>query len=466
MTTSSFFQGFTVAGSRKRRLAIAFGIYAICTAVFLVIAPRQTLSEHTQYNHYALLADAWLHGRQDLANGPPAYAMGNDFAQFEGKTYITFPPFPALLMMPLVALAGSAENFRDGQFVIELAGLAPAFLFLLLEKLRRPNPQGEVRSDRSERFNALLAFLFAFGTVYFFTAEEGTVWFTAHITGAAAFALYVMFALDAEKPLLAGFFLGCGFASRPPMLLAGSLFALEALRVHMAKDGVSPTWSGPWAERLRTTWERLDKRAYARDAVLFALPIAIVIGIESWMNHLRFGTWNPNVGHEYLTVTWAARMHKWGLFGSHYLAKNLGVALTLLPWFPPHGAAAATPFQINEHGLAIWFTMPFYLWILWPKRNGWLYGVVGIAAALPASQLLFYQNSGWRQFGYRFSNDYAILLFVLLAIGGRSLTSWLFRSAAAWGIAWNLFGAMTFDRREYDRFYFREGTQTVLYQPD
>jgi hypothetical protein len=463
MTTSPFFQGFTVPDSRKRRLAIAAGIYLVCTAVYLLLAAHQTLTEHTQYDHYALLADAWLHGRQDLANGPPGYAMGNDFAQFNGKTFITFPPFPALLMLPLVALSRGAENFRDGQFIIEVAGLAPAFLFLVLEKLRRSTARGgEVRSDRSEAFNAGLALLFAFGTVYFFTAEEGTVWYAAHIVCAGVFALYVLFALDAERPLLAGLFLGCVFATRPHMLLAGSLFTLEALRVHL-KSGL-PT-SGTWEARLRAIWDGLDKRAYARDLAIFAIPIALVIGIESWMNHLRFETWNPTVGHEYLTVAWAARMRKWGLFSPHFLAKNLGVALTMLPWLPAPGAPSAAPFQINEHGLAIWFTMPFYLWILWPKRSGFLYVVLAISALLPAFQELLYQNSGWRQFGYRFSNDYAILLFALLAVGNRSAGR-LFKTAAAWGIAWNLFGAVTFDRREYERFYFREGTQTVLYQPD
>jgi hypothetical protein len=42
-----------------------------------------------------------------------------------------------------------------------------------------------------------------------------------------------------------------------------------------------------------------------------------------------------------------------------------------------------------------------------------------------------------------------------------------FALAAAWGIAWNAFGAVTFGRGgAYDRFYFGEGSQTVLYQPD
>jgi hypothetical protein len=462
MTTASPLQAFLVPDSRKRRLAIAAAIYAACTAVFLLVAAHQTLTDHTPFNHYALVADAWLHGRQDIAGGPPSYSGNNDFALYQGKTFITFPPFPALLMLPFVALSGGAENFRDGQFIVELAGLAPAFLFLVLEKLRRPDARGETWSNRSERFNVGLSILFALGTVYFFTAVQGTVWFAAHVVGTSVFALYVLFALGAERPLLAGAMLAFAHASRPPMLLAGALFGLECIRMH-ARGGL-PT-EGTLAARAKATLARLDVPAFARDVGLFLVPIAAVIGVESYMNHLRFDTWDYTVGHEYLTVGWHARIQKWGLFGVHYLAKNLGVSLTMLPWLPAKGAAAAAPFQINEHGLAIWFTMPFYFWLLWPRKSGWLYAAVAIAAALPALQDLLYQNSGWRQFGYRFSNDYAILLFVLLAIGDRA-AGWLFRTAAAWGFAWNLFGAATFDRQETGSYYFREGSQTVLYQPD
>ena len=120
---------------------------------------------------------------------------------------------------------------------------------------------------------------------------------------------------------------------------------------------------------------------------------------------------------------------RWGLFSYHYLGKNLGVALTSLPWLPAKDAAAAfgAPFKINEHGLALWFTTPLYFWLLWPKRfdgqpeRKWLYVVSAVSAALPAALDLLYQNTGWRQFGYRFSNDYAVLLFVLLAIGARPM---------------------------------------------
>ena len=134
-----------VRDTRSRRVLVALALYLVSGTVFAAVAGPSRLSEHTLYNHYALLADAWLHGRQDLPAGAPHYTGNNDFASFEGKTFISFPPFPSVLMLPLVKLAGSPENFRDGQFMIWLAGLGPALLFLVLEKL----PQdGEVLAKR------------------------------------------------------------------------------------------------------------------------------------------------------------------------------------------------------------------------------------------------------------------------------------------------------------------------------
>jgi hypothetical protein len=465
---------WTEPDSRSRRLLVAFAVYLVSAVTFAAVAGPGRLTEHTQFNHYAHLANAWLHGRQDLKNGPPPYAMGNDFAQFDGKTYISFPPFPAVLMLPFVALAGSPEQFRDGQFVCWLAGVGPAVLFLVLEKLRRTR-----RSKRTEAENGALSLLFSFGTVYFFTAVQGTVWFTAHVVGVALVALYLLFALDAERPLLAGAMLGCAFATRPTVALAAAFFALEAVRVS-ATGGIPK--EGSFAERARETWRRLDQAALLRRWATFAAPILAVLTLLAWLNFLRFRRFDPTVGHEYLTVAWAGRIQKWGLFGYHYLGKNLGIMLTELPWLPARGTPisvwlprpgdfaahpGAPPFQINEHGLAVWFTTPFYLWLLRPKKRGWLHDVTLIGALGPLMMNLLYQNSGWQQFGYRFSNDYAPLLFVLLAVGGRPMKR-LFACAAVWAVACNLFGAVTFNRgvQAFDRFYFREGSQSVVYQPD
>lgn len=435
--------------SAQRRLALALAIWAACTAVYFASAPRQRLTEHTSFNHYALLADGWLHGRLDLGHPPPAYAQNNDFAQYQGKWFISFPPFPALLLAPLVKLAGSPENLRDGQVWLWVAGVAPALLFLVLEKLRRTG-----RSERDEATNAVLALTFAVGTVYFFTAEQGTVWFAGHVVGASLAAGYLLAALDADRPVVAGLLIGALYATRPPMAMLALFFGLEA-----ARRSLRPAPGAPDVPDDLGGWvRRLDLGALARRLVAFALPIALVVAAMFWHNHARFGRVGE-YGHNYLTVGWHARIEKWGLFSYHYLARNLGVMLTSLPYVE----RAPLRVQINTHGLALWLTTPVYLWLLWPRRKGFAFVALAVTAALVAGADLLYQNSGWRQFGYRFSNDYAVLLFCVLAVGGYRFGK-AFWGAALVGVAINAFGALTFDRAE--RFYFEDASQRTLYQPD
>ena len=78
---------------------------------------------------------------------------------------------------------------------------------------------------------------------------------------------------------------------------------------------------------------------------------------------------------------------------------------------------------------------------------------------------LLYQNTGWVQFGYRFSNDYGLLVVALIAIAHRRLSRW-FWVAAAWAVVVNAFGAVSFERAAYNRYYFIDGTQRIIYQPD
>ncbi|MRG90923.1 hypothetical protein [Polyangium spumosum] len=429
---------------RSRRWLVAAAICTLVTVVFLATTPRERLATHTPYNHFALLAEAWLHGRLDLGGPPPAYTGNNDFAVWGGKHYVSFPPFPAVLLLPAVAIAGSAERVRDGQIFASLAGLAPALLYLGLDALSRAG-----RTGRSERENVLLALLFAFGTVYWFSAVQGTVWFAAHVVGAALAALYLFASIGAAHPLLAGFAIGLAFATRTPLGFAFPLFVYEALR--------ASSRAGAGA-RLRLA--DVDTRVLARKLALFAAPAAALLGVLLWYNAARFG--DPfEFGHRLLAITWRARIEKWGLFSFHYLGRNLGVILTSLPYTGVSGA----PFQINGHGLALWITTPIYAWVLWPRRTQPAFSAVALTAALVALPSLLYQNSGWIQFGYRFSNDFAVFLFALIALGRRRLGGW-FWALAVVSVLVNAFGAITFQRAGYGRFYFIDPTQKILHQPD
>ena len=432
----------------RRTLYLAIGIYAAVTLVCVLTTAPEHLARHTPYNHFALLADAWLHGRLDLGGPPPAYTGNNDFAVFGERTFVSFPPFPALLIAPVVKLAGSAEATRDGLFFAAFSGLAPAVLFLALDKLSRAG-----RSRRREGENAALALLFAFGTVFWSTAVQGTVWFVAHVVGAALCAVYLYCCLDGAHPFLAGLALALAFATRTSLGFAFPLFVYEAYRAATHAD--APEDAG-FAPRIG----RADARALIDRLALFTAPAALVLAVLFWHNRARFG--DPfEFGHRYLAIGWRGRMDTWGLESYHYLGRNLAVVLTGLPYTKVPG----TPFQINVHGLALWITSPIYAWALWPRRTGGLFWALAATTMAVAAPVLLYQNSGWIQFGYRFSNDFAPFVMALIAVGGRRLSP-PFWALAAVAVAVNGFGAVTFQRGAFARYYFVDGTQKILHQPD
>ena len=432
-----------VSKSKHRDVRLAALLYVFVTLVFSLCASKSLWSTHTPHNHYAWLADAFLHGRLSLQGPPPIYSGGNDFALFENRWYIVFPPFPALLLMPFVALAGRVDAFRDGVFFLMLAGLAPAGLFLALQRLRYLK-----LSVVSESAALILSALFALGTVYFFTSIQGTVWFAGHVIATTAVIFYLLASIGAQHPILAALALSAAIGTRSHLGLSGIFFVLEAIRI---------------ARKPNTT--RLadcDWQLVVRRLLPFTLLSAAGVCVLMWYNWARFHS--PfEVGYRFLQIAWQGRIAKWGMFDYHYLARNLGIILTGLPYVN-HDARSA-PFQINGHGLALWITSPFFLWLLWPNRRSPVHAacyVTLLATALPS---LLYQNSGWVQFGQRFSNDYSPWLFVLLAIGFERLGR-LFRVAAVFSLIVNLFGALTFQRQGWNKYYYIEGTQKVVYEPD
>lgn len=417
--------------SGRQRLLWALGIAALASVVYACFAASGGLTEHTRYNHFALLARAWLDGRLDLAAGPPTYAGNNDFAVFEGRTYVVFPPLPALFLVPFVALAGSVEAVPDGLIFVLLAGVAPAALFLALERL---NELGRSSLRRFE--NAVVAACFAFGSVYFFSAVQGTVWFAAHVVGTGFGALYLWSVLGARQPLLSGLFLALAFLSRAPLLFAAPLFAFELRRLS------------------------LPRRALVLALARFAAPVLFALVVSFALNRARFGD-GLEFGYRYLTIAWQARIERYGLFDYHYLAKNLGVMLTSLPWLD----SGTAPFRINHHGLALWLTTPLYLLLV--ARASRLRAELGLALTALSVSLpsLFYQNTGWQQFGYRFSNDYAPFLFALLVVTAPKLGRG-FWALAGFGLLVNAFGAFSFGRADWQRYYFTDPTQRIVYEPD
>ncbi len=433
-----------------RRWALPLAIFVLCAGIYAATAAGR-LTRPSPNDHYLHLAHAWLHGRLDLGSRAPGT---NDWACFDTverracppgrysfsgpgsdryRWYVSFPPLPAVLLVPLVTVFGL--DTLDVLFWVLVASLGPALLFVVLRFLRETG-----RSGRSQRDDLLLTALFAVGSVYYFVAVQGTVWFAAHVTAVLFVCLFLLGSFGARRPLLAGLALGLAVASRPATLFLAPFFVLEALT---AKEDA--TAIHPLARRLRALTH-------------FFVPLALVGLTLMWHNEARFG--DPfEFGHRFLQVRWRSRIETWGLFSTHYLPRNLTVFFLSVPWL-----VDSSPFlRISRHGLALWLTTPNLLWSLWPKKLDVTMAALWAAVIPTALCTLLYQNTGWVQFGYRFSLDYLPLLFVLVALSQRRFGR-LFMVCAVFSVIVNTFGAVTFDR--YHAFYDDDPTQEVIFQPD
>lgn len=436
----------------ERRWTIPLTIFLFCAGVYCATS-AQRLIRPSPNNHYVHLAHGWLQGRLDIGGNPPGT---NDWACFDTLTegpcppgrysfsgpeaeryrwYVSFPPLPAVLLLPVVAIFGLGT--WDALFWALFAGLAPALLFVVLRSLRESGQSG-----RTQRDDLLVTALFAIGSVYYFVAVQGTVWFAAHVVAAACICLYLLCSIGVGRPASAGLALGLAFLCRPATLLLSVFFVLQAI---VAEKRTNRPASESTARLLRTL-------------AMFALPLVVLVAAAMWYNAARFG--DPfELGHRFLQIRWRARIETWGLFSTHYLPRNLTVFFLSVPWL-----LDSRPFiRITRHGLALWFTTPNLCWSLWPKKIDATILALWAAVLPTALCTLLYQNSGWVQFGYRFSLDYLPLVFVLVTLSGRRFGA-AFLGCAIFAVVVNTFGAATFDR--HPQFYDTDLSQEVIFQPD
>ena len=384
--------------------AAALVLYAAFSAGMLA---HQSLAPH-----FVWQAEAFLHGRLDVQKPPNL----NDWVLRDGRWYVSFPPFPAVLMMPFVAIFGLA--FNDVAFTLVFAAANVALFYNLLRGLRLSKLLAFLRIDgepRPESQDAALALLFGFGTLAFSCSIRGEVWFTAEVIGVTLTLLYLHASLGAAKPFWAGLAVACAAITRTPLAFSALFFLFEAVR---------------------TSRPVLLKKLppFFAAILLVAIPMAL-------MNHARFGSFT-DFGHSHLYNNRVnAQVARYGLFHYAFLERNLHDAFTRLPEIQLHPLR----FGFNGEGMSLFVTTPLFFYLLWPRRRDVLQRELWLTTAVIALPGFFYQNSGYFQFGFRFSLDYTPYLFLLLALGAHRFTR-LFWATALAGVAVNAWGALVFNR--------------------
>lgn len=385
--------------------------------------------------HFIYQAKAWLDGRLDI--DPRVLPNAEDWAcvrelgdrkvrceppvQPGDKFYVSFPDFPAVAMLPFVALHG--YQFNDTSFGVFVGALAIALFYSLLRLL---SELGESRRSRGE--NLAIALVLGFGTLFFSCAIRGEVWFSAEVMGVALTCLFLRFAVRARRPFWAGVLFSMAVLTRTPLLFAGIFFLVEAL---------CPEQGGRLAQlktalRAPTRWLPTVSTFAAGMA-----PLAITAAVY---NQVRFGGLG-DFGHNFLFNNRVnADIDTYGLFNLHYLGRNLQAAFLLLPRVSFH------PFQLgyDPNGLTLLLTLPILVLLFVPKEQRRMDAALWVAVACCALPGLLYQNTGYMQFGFRFSLDYTPYLLLLFALGGWSLKNRGVQALLVLGVLVNFWGAVAF----------------------
>ncbi|ATB45856.1 hypothetical protein [Corallococcus macrosporus] len=413
---------------------VEVGLFLVAFVVLASFSSQRFLRQSAA-PHFVYQAQAWLEGRLDV--DPRVLPNMEDWAcvrVVEGdkvrcagrplptdRWYVSFPSFPAVAMLPFVALHG--YQFNDTSFGVIVGALAVALFYSLLRFLAK---EGETARNRNE--NVALALILAFGTLFFYCAIRGEVWFSAEVMGVALTCLYVRNAVRAQRPLLAGLFFSMATLTRTPLLFTGLFFVLEAL------------CPGPEPRLAQLKALARDWKPAARKVGLFTLGAAPLAGLAAAYNVYRYGRLSE-FGHAYLFNNRVnVDIDRTGLFNWEYLPRNLEAAFFKLP------TVSLSPLKLayDPHGLTLLLTLPLLVFLLVPKTRPRLHWPAWLTVAVCALPGLFYQNTGYMQFGFRFSLDYTPYLLLLFALGGWSLRNRAVLAAVALGVLVNFWGAVAF----------------------
>lgn len=410
---------------------------ALFAVSYLILASfsAQRFLRQSAAPHFIYQAKAWLEGRADIDQSvlpnPEDWACVREVGgektrctppvQPSDKFYVSFPDFPAVVMLPFVAVNG--YQFNDTSFGVFIGALAIVAFFSLLQLLTALGESGRTRNE-----NLLLSLLLGFGTVFFYCAIRGEVWFSAEVMGVLFTCLYLRFAVRARRPVWAGVLYSMAVLTRTPLVFAGIFFLVELLcpekgnRLAQLKAAL----------RAPRGWlPTLGKFA------LGAAPLAIAAAVY---NQVRFGGL-ADFGHNFLFNNRVnADIDTFGLFNLHYLPRNLEAAFLLLPKLSLH------PLKLgySPYGLSLFLTLPVLLLLFTPKEKRRLDVALWLAVAVCALPGLLYQNTGYMQFGFRFSLDYTPYLLLLFALGGWSLKKPGVKALMVLGVVVNFWGAVAF----------------------
>ncbi len=372
---------------RRREIApyLMIGAMLVMWAI-LARATEKSLFGATYFNTYTLQAMAWRDGQTMLPHDYPALEL----AIYQGNYYVSFPPLPSVVLLPLTFLFG--YDTPDNALVKLYALAASLPLYCALR-----------RKGYAQRSAALIAFLGCFGSSLLPLTLDGAVWYHAQVL---AFTLTVasICCLTLDRMTASLFLYALSVACRPFNALYGIPIFLIYISIN-ARQGV----------KFGDTVESLSP------GVALGLLVAAALGLY---NYVRFGDF-VEFGHNYLPEF---SFQGGTQFSLSHIAGNAGTFLLGLPFSIEGGAV-----KFRMFGYSVFLACPMLLlmtvWFacdLIKKRMTRERVVVFACFVVHLLLLLTHRTFGGFQLGARYAVDvmpYAFL-YLLLKTEKTRLSAW------------------------------------------
>lgn len=191
----------------RRNAGIACGLFVLALGVFMALQHTFGIDPFgvSRAPHWVHQAWSFWHGRWDV----DLTSSATDIRTWNGKSYIFYPPLPALILMPFVAIF--RLHTSDILFTSAMSALNLSLLFLVFEQTRASG-----LSRRATWEHVVWAVLLYFGSISLWLSLGGEVWFTAQIV-TVTFVLLALWAALAHHYAWSAVCLGLAILGRGPV---------------------------------------------------------------------------------------------------------------------------------------------------------------------------------------------------------------------------------------------------------
>ncbi len=383
----------------------------IAAYIFAYSAIGQDVFSHSDYDSYTRQAAAWWHGSAQL---PPPYETDAalkefraetwlEIAEYNGKHFVSFPPFPSVVQFMLYPMFGMGVPDNLVNTLFGLGSLILIYCFLIRRGF--------------EGFSAsAFALLMTLGSNLFYISVTGWVWFSAQTQSFffSALAVYLIYSKNKGAWYFSFLALGIAVACRPFQLVYAPLM-LYILYKNIGGE-----------------------KGFVRNllaCVKYVVPMAAVGLLIAAYNYSRFGD-IFEFGHNFLPEFAREEQFSFSYVPGNFLEVlklpeirggrfewpmfNGTLFFLVNPVFVALAVSLVRRFDIKQAIYLLCFLAHFVLLLTHRTMGGWQFGSRYLVDLLPFMLVVFADDRSYKTFGA----TKAAALPAALAVFGAALNIW------------------------------------------